>query len=53
MTLGGGFEDIIALEGPGDAVCAVPGVVPGASVAALPAMDPHLALLLDHGVVRA
>jgi len=51
MTLGGGFEDIIAREGPGDAVCAVPGVVPGAAVAAFPAVDPHFALLIDHGVM--
>jgi hypothetical protein len=52
VTLGGGFEDASALESPCDAVDAVPGVISGAAVAALPAVDPHLALLIDHGVMR-
>jgi hypothetical protein len=52
VALCGGFEDGAALEGPGDAIGAVPGVVPGAAVAALPAVDPHLSFLLDHSVVR-
>jgi len=51
VTLGGGFEDGAALESPCDTVDAVPGVVPGAAVAAFPAVDPHFALLINHGVV--
>jgi len=53
VTLGGGIEDGAVLEGPVYAVGTVLGIVSGAAVAALPAMDPHLAILLDYGVVRA
>jgi hypothetical protein len=53
VTLGGGIEDGAVLEGPIYAVDAVLGIVSGAAVAALSAMDPHLPILLDYGVLRA